>query len=85
MPAIMRSSRYYGSQDDYARISQFFAICTWDPSVHTVYITNGWHTGSEGRMVQVTPGVFESRLMTVTYCGYCLNVDGSAKIHYYAN
>ena len=81
MPTIKKSVRYIGTQNDYTNISNFFAQCIWPLNVNTVFIRNGWHSSYESRM---GPGN-KMVLAKVTYCGYCVNVDGSQKFHYYQN
>ncbi|PTS84382.1 hypothetical protein DBR00_10725 [Pseudomonas sp. HMWF032] len=86
MPTILRSSTYIGSQQDYLAISQYFSMLDWPSSVHTVYISNGWHTGFESRIfIDPQTGQCVTRGTTVTYCGYYANSDNGAKIHFYAN
>ena len=85
MASIRKSVNYIGTDADYTQISQALATYNFGPTVHTVYITNGWHTGQESRLVALGNGAFRTQLMTVWYFGYCVNVDGSAKIHWYAN
>jgi hypothetical protein len=71
-PVVKRSARYMGSQDDYERIKAMFELMLWGQGVHTVYVTNGWHTGFEGGR-------------TVWYCGYAVNEDNEIyKQHFYA-
>lgn len=79
MALILKSAQYVGSDAEYQTLRDWLVTWTWDPSVHTVFITNGRHTGYETRGDQ---------LAEVTYFGICYNTDlphGGIKLHYYLN
>ena len=72
VPTVKRSARYMGNQEDCDNIKAMFELMRWGQGTHTVFVTNGWHSGFEnGR--------------TVWYCGFAVNEDSEHhKQHFYA-
>jgi hypothetical protein len=74
-PEIVKSVRYFGKPQDFDNIKALFQTYNWPPNVQTIYVTNGWHQGFEGRN-----GV----LQQVEYCGFSVNIDSDThKQHFY--
>lgn len=84
MVTIHTSANYVGDASHYEPIKQLCSSLSWHPTVHTLYVAHGWHSGHEMRMVCTPDGSMHQVMMEVWYCGYCVNVDGSAKVRYYA-
>ena len=78
---VQRAARYRGTDTDYQQIANLFRSFTWTPGTIRIYITNGWHTGFEGRPNASGQQV----MMEVTYCDYQINDETAAIQHYYLN
>ena len=81
VPVILGTVGQHLTQQDLDQIRALFQQLNWGPDVHTVWITNGWHTGTEGRIHPVTG---EYVMAQVTYCDYKLEYNGPIH-HYYLN
>jgi hypothetical protein len=80
VPVMLKAVGYIGSDNDFNAIANLLRNHDWPGDVHTVWITNGWHQGMEGRWIN---GQYV--MAQVTYCDYRINDQNSATIHYYWN